>query len=181
MIEGAAFGAGGGNIIDHLIIVLLLPLFFSVGYFVDRYRNAQAELEKALGRETYISNSLQAVFYPQVRQIEGYQFAARYRSVLEESELGGDNYDVFSLGDNKTALAIADVSSKGLRAAILGAFLKSVLRAYLHESLDLSGTVVRYRIHRGAGRALRHDSLRECRAREIACQCRVSGRGRAYR
>ena len=128
----------GGNPIDHLIIILLLPLFFSVGYLADRSRDARDRLEAVLERETYISNSLQAVFYPRIRQIKGYRLAARYRSVLQESELGGDNYDVFSLGTNRTAVVIADVSGKGLRAAVLGAFAKSVIRAYLHERSSLS-------------------------------------------
>src|SRR5659263_190037 len=86
----------------------------------EELQRINIELEEVLARETNVSQSLQAVFYPRIKQIEGYQFAARYRSVLEESELGGDNYDVFSLGGDETVLAIADVSGKGLRAAILG-------------------------------------------------------------
>ena len=101
------------------------------------------ELEEVLERETNVSQSLQEVFYPRIKQIEGYQFAARYRSVLEESELGGDNYDVFSLGGDETALAIVDVSGKGLQAAILGAFVKSVIRAYLRGSSVVSETAAR--------------------------------------
>lgn len=133
----------GGNLFDHFIIILILPLLFAVGYLADRSRAAQESLEKVLERETYISQSLQAVYYPQMQQIGGYQFAARYRSVLEESELGGDYYDIFPLGNNKTALTITDVSGKGLRAAMMGAFVKSVIRAYLREHPNLSDTAVR--------------------------------------
>lgn len=109
----------------------------------EELQRTNIELEKALKRETFISQSLQAVFYPGIKQIEGYQFAARYRSVLEESELGGDNYDVFALGGDETALVIADVSGKGLQAAILGAFVKSIIRAYLRERSIVSETVAR--------------------------------------
>ena len=109
----------------------------------EELQRIDLELEKVLERETFVSQSLQAVFYPRIKQIEGYQFAARYRSVLEESELGGDNYDVFSLGTDKTALEIADVSGKGLQAAILGAFVKSVIRAYLREHSGVSETARR--------------------------------------
>jgi len=109
----------------------------------EELQRINIELEEVLARETNVSQSLQAVFYPRIKQIEGYQFAARYRSVLEESELGGDNYDVFSLGGDETALAIADVSGKGLRAAILGAFVKSVVRAYLREGSVVSETAAR--------------------------------------
>lgn len=133
----------GGNLFDHMIIIFFLPLLFVIGFLADRSRFAQENLKKVLERETYISHSLQAVFYPQIKQIGGYQFAARYRSVLEESELGGDYYDVFSLGGNKTALTIADVSGKGLQAAMMGAFVKSVIRAYLRERPSLSETATR--------------------------------------
>lgn len=133
----------GGNLFDHLIIILILPLLFAVGYLADRSRATQDRLEEVLERETYISHSLQAVFYPSIRQIEGYRFAARYRSVLEESELGGDYYDIFVLGDDRVALTITDVSGKGLQAAMMGAFVKSVIRAYLRESFSLSEAVTR--------------------------------------
>jgi PAS domain S-box-containing protein len=109
----------------------------------EELQRINIELEQVLARETNVSQSLQAVFYPRIRQIEGYKFAARYKSVLEESELGGDNYDVFSLGTDKTALEIADVSGKGLQAAILGAFVKSVIRAYLREGSVVSETAAR--------------------------------------
>jgi serine phosphatase RsbU (regulator of sigma subunit) len=109
----------------------------------EELQRINIELEQVLARETNVSQSLQAVFYPRIKHIEGYQFAARYKSVLEESELGGDNYDVFSLGGDETALAIADVSGKGLQAAILGAFVKSVVRAYLRESSVVSETAAR--------------------------------------
>jgi PAS domain S-box-containing protein len=109
----------------------------------EELQRINMELEEVLERETNVSQSLQAVFYPRIKQVEGYQFAARYKSVLEESELGGDNYDVFSLGGDETALAIADVSGKGLQAAILGAFVKSVIRAYLREGSVVSETAAR--------------------------------------
>src|SRR5450759_911729 len=109
----------------------------------EELQRINIELEEVLERETNVSQSLQAVFYPRIKQIEGYQFAARYRSVLQESELGGDNYDVFSLGGDETALAIVDVSGKGLQAAILGAFVKSIIRAYLRGSSVVSETAAR--------------------------------------
>lgn len=109
----------------------------------EELQRINVELGEVLAREMNIAQSLQAVFYPRIKQIQGYQLAARYRSVLEESELGGDNYDVFSLGDNKTVLAITDVSGKGLQAAILGAFVKSVIRAYLREGFLVSETAAR--------------------------------------
>lgn len=133
----------GNDLFDHIIILLMLPLLFVVGYLIDRSRATRARLEEVLARESYISQNLQSVYYPKIAQINGYSLAARYRSVLEESELGGDYYDVFDLGGGRTALTITDVSGKGLAAAMMGAFVKSVIRAYLRERSDLPETVAR--------------------------------------
>jgi sigma-B regulation protein RsbU (phosphoserine phosphatase) len=62
---------------------------------------------------------------------------------MKEAELGGDFYDVFSLGDGRTVIVMADVIGKGLRAAIMGAFTKFVIHAFLREGLGLSQTVER--------------------------------------
>ena len=133
----------GGNQVDHVIIFFIFLLLFGLGYLADRNRATRETLKKVLKRETYISNSLQSVFYPQIEGIDGYQFASRYKSVMKEAELGGDFYDVFSLGDGRTVIVMADVIGKGLRAAIMGAFTKFVIHAFLREGLELSETVAR--------------------------------------
>lgn len=133
----------GGNLFDHIIIILLLPLLFTIGFLSDRSRAVNENLKRVLERESFISLSLQAVFYPVITPIEGYELATRYRSILEESELGGDFYDVFPLPGGKDALIIADVSGKGLRAAMLGAFAKYIIRAYLRDTASLTETCAR--------------------------------------
>ncbi|OFW56982.1 MAG: hypothetical protein A2V52_01735 [Actinobacteria bacterium RBG_19FT_COMBO_54_7] len=133
----------GGNVFDHIIIILFLPLLFVIGLLSDHSRSAHESLGKALKRESAVSHNLQEVFYPRIKQIEGYEFAARYRSLLEESDVGGDYYDVFQLGNDYTVFTIADVSGKGLQAGMLGAFVKSVIRAYLREQFNLPSAVAR--------------------------------------
>ena len=43
--------------------------------------------------------------------------------------VGGDYFDVLKLGDNRLALCIADVSGKGVPAALLMANVQASLRA----------------------------------------------------
>lgn len=133
----------GGNQVDHVIIFFILLLLFGLGYLVDRNRASRETLKQVLERETYISNSLQSVFYPQIEGIDDYEFSSRYKSVLEEAELGGDFYDVFSPKEGSTVIVMADVIGKGLQAAIMGAFTKFFIRAYLGEHRGLSETVAR--------------------------------------
>ncbi|GAB4108763.1 MAG: hypothetical protein Kow001_07230 [Acidobacteriota bacterium] len=52
-------------------------------------------------------------------------------------EVGGDFFNYFTLPDNRTALLIADVSGKGVPAALLMANLQATLRARLPVAGDL--------------------------------------------
>ncbi len=128
----------GGDPIDHLLFVLILPLMLAVGYFWDRTRTAKKRVEQVLEEQTRVSRQLENVFYPRVRDIHGYRVAASFQSVRAESELGGDYYDVFSLGGGESALVMADVSGKGIEAATMAAFVKAAARAYIREERDLS-------------------------------------------
>ncbi len=128
----------GGDPIDHLLFLLVLPLMIAVGYFWDRTRQSKAQVEQVLEDQTRVSRQLENVFYPRVRDIRGYRVGASFQSVRAESQLGGDYYDVFSLGGGQSALVMADVSGKGLEAATMAAFVKAAARAYLREEKDLA-------------------------------------------
>ena len=57
-----------------------------------------------------------------------------YEAAWSEAEVGGDFFDVFSLGKEKVALVVGDVAGKGLRAATRTAEAKYALRVYLRET-----------------------------------------------
>jgi sigma-B regulation protein RsbU (phosphoserine phosphatase) len=50
--------------------------------------------------------------------------------VVPAREVGGDAFDYFPLGDGRVAIAIADVSGKGVPAAILMSNLQASVRAF---------------------------------------------------
>jgi sigma-B regulation protein RsbU (phosphoserine phosphatase) len=52
-------------------------------------------------------------------------------------EVGGDYYDCIKLSDAKTGICIADVSGKGISAAILMSNFQATLRALLTADIDL--------------------------------------------
>ena len=64
----------------------------------------------------------------------GLEVAARY--VPEESEVGGDWYDVFRLPSGWLGIVVGDVAGHGLEAAVVMDRLRSALRAYALESDD---------------------------------------------
>jgi sigma-B regulation protein RsbU (phosphoserine phosphatase) len=90
----------------------------------------RAANELAIGRD--IQRSLLPRHFPEV---EGWRFAADYEPARE---VGGDLYDVFRLrGDREdVALLIADVTGKGVPAALLMADTKALLHAAADNADD---------------------------------------------
>jgi serine phosphatase RsbU (regulator of sigma subunit) len=65
------------------------------------------------------------------QQIGRFKVGYYYQSALDESRVGGDFYDVVVLPDGRAALLLADVSGKGLKAAVYTAMSKYMFRAFL--------------------------------------------------
>ena len=85
-------------------------------------------------REHQVADRLQAAFLSNVPDTLGtLDLSALYRAGLAESQVGGDFYDAFPLPDGRVALVMADVSGKGLDAAVLTATAKFSLRAFASE------------------------------------------------
>ncbi|MDH7482639.1 MAG: SpoIIE family protein phosphatase [Armatimonadota bacterium] len=102
------------------------------------------ENARAYERERRISETLQRSFLPDVPQVIGsFQFADRYEAALAEAQIGGDFYDVIEISPDKVALVMADVSGKGLSAAIHTALIKYTVRAYAIEGLDPIGLITK--------------------------------------
>lgn len=85
-------------------------------------------------REHRVADRLQAAFLPNLPdQLGPLDLATVYKPGLAESQVGGDFYDAFPLPDGRVGLVIADVSGKGLSAAVLTATVKFSLRAFASE------------------------------------------------
>jgi sigma-B regulation protein RsbU (phosphoserine phosphatase) len=67
------------------------------------------------------------------RDIPGVSYAVAYR--LAEANSGGDIVDVYQFDNNAVALSIADISGKGIQAAVHAALIKYGLRAYSSHGL----------------------------------------------
>lgn len=65
------------------------------------------------------------------------------REFLPYREVGGDFYDVVTLGGNRVGLAIGDVMGKGVPAALLAASLKACLRAHVSGDAPVEQIVAR--------------------------------------
>ncbi|MET8954691.1 ATP-binding SpoIIE family protein phosphatase [Streptomyces sp. NPDC004393] len=88
--------------------------------------------------------TLQRSLLPQeLEQPDDLRIAATYQPGGTEAAVGGDWYDVITLGGGRTALVIGDVMGRGVRAAAVMGQLRTAVRAYArldlppHEVLQL--------------------------------------------
>ncbi|MFI6347204.1 SpoIIE family protein phosphatase [Streptomyces sp. NPDC050560] len=93
-------------------------------------------------RETVVT--LQRSLLPQkLEEPDDLRIAATYHPGGLEAAVGGDWYDVITLGGGRTALVIGDVMGRGVRAAAVMGQLRTAVRAYArldlppHEVLQL--------------------------------------------
>ncbi|MHB9038222.1 MAG: SpoIIE family protein phosphatase [Armatimonadota bacterium] len=91
-------------------------------------------LREAYERERRIAVLMQQRMLPAVPdRVGGMEIATGYFPALEEAELGGDLYDVMLLPSGLVGLVIADVSGKGLTAAVHTAMAKYMLEGFASD------------------------------------------------
>ncbi|MHB9036112.1 MAG: SpoIIE family protein phosphatase [Armatimonadota bacterium] len=106
---------------------------------ITEQERARERIQEIYRREHYIAEKLQRSFVPyDLPEIRGFEVAQHYRPALDEELVGGDFYDVFPLSEGLFGVVMADVSGKGLKAAVYTAMTKYMLRAYALRNIDPS-------------------------------------------
>lgn len=116
----------------------------SIATLIEEQRHRQR-----LENELSIAREVQAQLFPQdLPQVPGVALAAVCRAARVVS---GDYYDFLSLGGSRLGLAVADISGKGISAALLMASLQATLRSQVlldREAWgDTAGLVARLNRH----------------------------------
>lgn len=94
-------------------------------------------------REASIAETLQSSLVFEVpEECRGLRMAGRYLPALDEARVGGDFYDVTPLPNDKIGVVIADVSGKGLSAAIHLATCKYMMKALMYAHPDRPAAVL---------------------------------------
>ncbi|MGW0508732.1 ATP-binding SpoIIE family protein phosphatase [Streptomyces olivaceoviridis] len=129
--EGGDRAAGGGAV-----------LVFATD--VTDHAEAAERLRASERRQRETAVTLQRSLLPQeLEQPDDLRIAATYQPGGTEAAVGGDWYDVITLGGGRTALVIGDVMGRGVRAAAVMGQLRTAVRAYArldlppHEVLQL--------------------------------------------
>ncbi len=111
---------------DHLTIVDLERKNEQLRRAYQELQDAQAELieKQRLEREIEIAAELQRSILPtHFPHVPGYAFAARTQPA---QRIGGDFYDIRPVADDKLGVLMADVSGKGVYAAIFMAITRTL-------------------------------------------------------
>jgi len=105
---------------------------------------AADRLRESERRQREAAVTLQRSLLPQaLEQPDDLRVAALYQPGGADAAVGGDWYDVITLGGGRTALVIGDVMGRGMRAAAVMGQLRTAVRAYArldlppHEVLQL--------------------------------------------
>jgi phosphoserine phosphatase RsbU/P len=99
--------------------------------------------QAAMKKELDLARKMQAMLIPQKRSLphtENIDISAFYQPHFE---VGGDYYDVIRMDDNEIGFCIADVSGKGISAALLMSNFQATLRALFTKEVPLTSLIER--------------------------------------
>jgi phosphoserine phosphatase RsbU/P len=121
-----------------------------MGMLSDSYNEMAEQLELAqeqiiqnrmLKKEIEIAREIQKVLLPaRLPLVEGAQLAAWYESA---QEVGGDYYDYFEFADGRLGMLIADISGKGIPAALVMAQARAEFRQAAYSNSSARGTLIK--------------------------------------
>jgi serine phosphatase RsbU (regulator of sigma subunit) len=126
--------------INETLAITLLSVFAfgAVGIvFLVLRRRMIARLE----RERRIIETLQGAFRTGWDRLPRSRIGTAYISATRDAEVGGDLFDVRRLDDDRGLVIVADVSGKGIEAAVNTAFVKYSIRTLALEHND-PGTIL---------------------------------------
>lgn len=127
---------GVSPVIKHLTFAQALSMIAYVA--LQNYKFFRRELrERELRQELQLATQLQSMLLQQgnaLPQLEGIELATEY---MPHYEVGGDFYDLQDLGHGCLAVCIADVSGKGISAAMMTTNFQAVYRAHMTHDVPL--------------------------------------------
>ncbi len=103
-----------------------------------------ARMRYELDRERGFVETLQSAASVRLVPPPHLAIGTAYRSATRGARIGGDVYDVYRLDPDRTLVVVADVSGKGLTAAVDTTFVRYALRALASEGLAPAACVARF-------------------------------------
>lgn len=108
---------------------------------LKRYiKEAEERIDKELEFAKEIQTSALPRIFPPFPNEKRFDIFASMRTA---KEVGGDFYDFFFVGENKLAFLVADVSGKGIPAAMFMMTAKSIIKSYAETGIDANEVLKR--------------------------------------
>ncbi len=126
--------------IKHLKLIQIISNLIIV--FVENKRMQQALLEQeAIKKEMELASKIQNQLVPSKHQLPKTKRLEIHTYYQPHMGVGGDYYDAFQLSRNTIGFCIADVSGKGMSAAMLMSNFQAVIRSQFSYSCNLKKLV----------------------------------------
>lgn len=130
-----------GITLTNAASIIVLVLMYCILHVIQNRERVLAESELATATAIQV-NILPSIFppYPEKTEFD------LYASMVPAKEVGGDLYDYFLIDDDHLAIIIADVSGKGVPAALFMMVVKTLLK---NQSLNGSNNIsdIFYRVN----------------------------------
>ena len=111
----------------------LILLFGALAIIADIVRS---RTQAALERERVVADTLQQAFLSGWDSLPYVRIGTAYVSATRDAAVGGDLFDVYRLDEHRSSVLVADVSGKGLNAAVETARVKYSVRSFAEENND---------------------------------------------
>ncbi|MFP4556828.1 MAG: PP2C family protein-serine/threonine phosphatase [Bacteroidales bacterium] len=126
--------------IKHLNFVQTLSIIIFVA--IENLRLFHKAIEQeAMKKELELASKMQNLLIPNPENLPQTPEVSIHSYYHPHSEVGGDFYDVIALDKGEIGFCIADVSGKGMAAAILMSNFQANLRALFTHDITLTGLV----------------------------------------
>jgi sigma-B regulation protein RsbU (phosphoserine phosphatase) len=133
-------GEGVSPIIKHLRFIQTLSNIITVA--IENKRLFQETLrQEALKREMELASKMQTMLIPEKEKLPSNDHIRIRAFYHPHFEVGGDYYDVIQLSKDEVGFCIADVSGKGISAAILMSNFQANVRALFTADKGLTDTL----------------------------------------
>jgi len=108
-------------------MVLVILLYFVGRWLQNGLLSSEFVRKTQLEADQIAARDIQQTLQPgKLEQLPGYELESFYKPLRE---VGGDYFDVIELPANRTLFALADVSGKGIAAALLAANIQALVRS----------------------------------------------------
>lgn len=144
-VTSAALGSSTQEQIDRSAEVraFWVTAFGLLALLFNAYRT---RLYRELERERAITETLQQAFRSESMPLPHCEVGSAYLSATSHMAVGGDVFDVYRLSSTRALVLIADISGKGVDAAVLTAFIKFMIRAIALRQSDPAAILAEFNV-----------------------------------